>query len=150
MRHKEVIVHWMRMCVIQIKSYIKSTSLWELKSLRVCHSSTNPDVFHASVDHIIIIRPYYLLIRQGPLCRHVCKPAGGPFAQPREKWRKRGAGINWFLYFTIFWFLTHWSDPLPYRHTNSTFYIQIRICLNSILNEHPLSKFFCTRYFTSL
>lgn len=63
----------------------KAPFLLELKSLRVSRSSTNTDDFHASVDHIIIIRLYYLLIKQDPLRSHVCKPAGGPFAQSREE-----------------------------------------------------------------
>lgn len=49
---------------------------------REWRSNTVPDVFHASVTQMIIIRWHYLLIKEGTLCRHVCQPAGGPFAQP--------------------------------------------------------------------
>lgn len=41
---------------------------------------------------MIIMRLHYLLIKQGTMCHHVCKSAGGPFAQMREEQERKGTG----------------------------------------------------------
>lgn len=56
---------------------------------REWRSNTVPDVFHASVTQMIIIRWYYLLIKEGTLCRHVCSQQVVHLHSHEEQGRKR-------------------------------------------------------------